>query len=371
MTDHPMHDDDQAVSNRLARHQHTLDDNLDSFLDIEAGLQEILIQSRHDTAVNALGTVLNTEAGLAGILTPPPQPQAPSGTPSTHHHLRAGASLPALSPADRMALREHPDIKDAQRALAHDLAGNRDRNLPLALAHDLASALARDLGHAGARDPDLARTRDLNLARARNRALDLVRVLVRARDLALDLARNGDLSIDLGLARARDLDRDLVRVLARARNRDLDLDLDLARALVLARDLDRDLALALDLARTLDFNPAHGLTPARGLARDAFIKVRANEVCRAIGTVLRQEPPALDAASVTTLLNDFTHDDLRAADLKGLDFSGVHWSQCTRWPPTVDIEALKARSDETPPGSGIWIVRSGTTTVRDSEESPI
>ncbi|MDO0914146.1 hypothetical protein QQM39_25930 [Streptomyces sp. DT2A-34] len=66
-----------------------------------------------------------------------------------------------------------------------------------------------------------------------------------------------------------------------------------------------------------------------------------------------------------TLLDDFTHDDLRDTDLRGIDFSGVHWSQRTQWPPVVDVEALKARSDETPPGSGTWIIRSGTTTIRD------
>ncbi|MFF8919601.1 hypothetical protein ACF08M_41560 [Streptomyces sp. NPDC015032] len=341
MTDHPTHDyDGQAVSNRLGRHQHTLDDSLDSVLDIEAGLREILIHSRHDTAVNALGTVLNTEAGLAGILPPSPQPHASSDTSGTHRHPRAGDFLPALSPADRMALRKHPDVKAAQRALARTL--DRARDLPLDLARDLALALACDLDRTLDRDRDL----DLDLARARARARDLPR--------ALDLARARELDLD----HARTLDH------ARARARDLDHARDLA--LDLARDLDRDLDHARDLARTL----AHDLDLARDLDLDldrdldAFIEIRTNEVCRAIGSVLHQEPPVLDAASVPTLLDDFTDDDLRDTDLRGIDFSGVHWSQRTQWPPVVDIEALKARSDETPPGSGIWIVRSGTTTVR-------
>ncbi|MFJ3714064.1 hypothetical protein [Streptomyces sp. NPDC090053] len=327
MTDHPTHDyDGQAVSNRLGRHQHTLDDSLDSVLDIEAGLREILIHSRHDTAVNALGTVLNTEAGLAGILPPPPQPQASSDTSGTHSHPRAGDSLPALSPADRMALRKHPDVKEAQRALAH--------TLDCALALDRARTLARDLARTLALDLDL------------DRALDL------ARPIALDLTIALDLDLDLDLDRARDLALELGRTLAHVRAR--------GRGLAHVRARDRGLAcdLASDLASDL----------ARELALDAFIEIRTNEVCRAIGSVLRQEPPVLDAASVPTLLDDFTHDDLRDTDLRGIDFSGVHWSQRTQWPPAVDIEALKARSDETPPGSGIWIVRSGTTTVRDSAD---
>ncbi|WP_333767740.1 hypothetical protein [Streptomyces sp. IBSBF 2435] len=346
MTDHPTHDDDgEAVSSRLGRYQHSLD----SVLDIEAGLREILIHSRHDTAVNALGTVLDTEAGLAGILPPSPQPQAFSDTSGTHRHPHTGDFLPTLSPADRMGLREHPDVKAAQRALARDRVRVRDLALDLAhdLVRDLALDLARDLAHILVRDLDLVvrdRVRDLDLDLARDRALDLVRALALA--LAL-VVRDRRLALNLARARA------LARALARARALDLALDLALERAHVLDLDLDPD--LACDAALNLD--------PALNL--DAFIEIRTNEVCRAIGSVLRQDPPVLDAASVPTLLDDFTHDDLRDTDLRGIDFSGVHWSQRTQWPPVVDIEALKARSDETPPGSGIWIVRSGTTTVRD------
>ncbi|MFF9346654.1 hypothetical protein [Streptomyces sp. NPDC014734] len=337
MTDYPTHDyDDQAVSNRLGQHQHTLDDSLDGVLDIEAGLREILIHSHHDTAVDALGTVLDTEAGLAGILPPTPRPQA-SGT---HRHPRAGNSLPALSPAERMTLREYPDVKAAQHALDRD----HDSHV-LSLASELARTCIDDLYSDSPRELVLDRAHDR--IRDLDRALALV--LTRARILAPALARVLDLALGPTLDLVRDLDLDHVR--------DLGLDLDptrildtrarvLAAALARAHNLARDLDLALDLA-------------------DAFIEIRTNEVCRAIGLALHREHPALDTASVRTLLDDFTHDDLRDTNLWGLDLSGVHWSQSTQWPPVVDIEALKARSDETPPGSGIWIVRSGTATVRD------
>ncbi|MFE2644627.1 hypothetical protein ACFXDO_18980 [Streptomyces nigra] len=339
MTDHPAHDyDDQAVSNRLGQHQHTLGDSLDSVLDIEAGLREILIHSRHDNAVDALGTVLNSEAGLADILPPTPQPWA-SDTSGTHGFPHAGDALLALRPAGRMALRGHREVKAAQLRLSRDLDFNCD--------------------------PDRARA--YYRARARDLALELARALVRDLNRALDLAP----ALDLALARDLDRARAFARALARA------LASDLARVLVLARDLDRALDRALDLALDLDGDLGGDLTRARtrghdltlalggDLDRDAFIEIRTNELCRAIGLALHREPPVLHTGSVLTLLNDFTHDDLRDADLRGIDFGGVRWSQRTQWPSIVDIEGLKARSDETPPGSGIWIVRSGTTTVHD------
>ncbi|MGW0828674.1 hypothetical protein [Streptomyces sp. NPDC002845] len=47
----------------------------------------------------------------------------------------------------------------------------------------------------------------------------------------------------------------------------------------------------------------------------------------------------------------------------------AHWSQyTTQWPPTVDIDDLKTHSKETPSGSGIWVVRAGTATIRDLAE---
>ncbi|MEU9671833.1 pentapeptide repeat-containing protein [Streptomyces bobili] len=80
---------------------------------------------------------------------------------------------------------------------------------------------------------------------------------------------------------------------------------------------------------------------------------------------LRCKAPVIATDSVHTVLADFTDTDLRSADLTDIDLSGVRWSRRTQWPPAMDIDDLRARSDETPPGSGTWIVRSGTATIRD------
>ncbi|MFJ6087964.1 hypothetical protein ACIQI8_42010 [Streptomyces sp. NPDC092369] len=328
MTDHHTGNScDQAVTNRIERHQQALESALDGVLDIEAGLREILIHSRHDSAVDRLGTLLGTEAGLAAIL-PPAASRLPA--PDTGDPASAEEIPLALSPAGRMTLRNNPDVKAASLALTRALTRDLNLDLSLDLALDLARALDRAL--------DLHR--DLNLARTIARDL--------GRDLDRALALAGDL--DLGLHVGRDLDHALnqalnhARTLSRALNHDHGLDL--------ARDLDRALTLTL--------------TPARDLNRDVVLQIRAREVCRAIGWVLRREPPVLDTDSVHTLLDDFTNADLRTADLTGIDLSGVHWSEhTTQWPPAVDIEDLKSHSAETPPGSGTWIIRSGTATIRD------
>ncbi|MFC8704877.1 hypothetical protein ACFUIV_22190 [Streptomyces anulatus] len=253
-----------------------------------------------------------------------------------------------------MGLRDHPDVKAAQLGLEQSLARVRVRlpsDLALAFAHDVARSLIRDL------DRDLDRNHDHDFDP----------------DFAHDLARIRESVDDLGAAlrkprtwyRDRDRPRDLYRALNGALDRAHGLDLDFVLMLDRALDRIRDFTRILDLAGVLD--STHNRDRASSRARSIFVRVRSNEVCRAIGLALRGGSPVLNAVSVSALLDDFTHDDLRDTDLRGIDFSGVHWSPHTRWPPGVDIEALKARSDETPPGSGIWIVRSGTTTVRDFE----
>ncbi|MFI6143670.1 hypothetical protein ACIBCC_36460 [Streptomyces griseus] len=356
MTDHPTHDyDGQAVSNRLGQYQRALDESLDGVLDIEAGLREILIHSRHDTAVDALGAVLNTEAGLADVLQSTAQPQAPDAA-GTHRRPPVRGSLPALSPADRMGLRDHPDVQAAQRGLVQIRARVRvhlSYEFALNLASNLARGLIRDL------DRDLDRNHDHDSDP--DFAFDLARIRESVGDLDAALRMPPTWYLDRTLA--QDLNRYLDRVHERARARARGLDLDFVLMLDRILDRIRDFARILDFAGDLDSTLNHDRALNR--ARYVFVEIRSNEVCRAIGLALRRESPVLDAASVSALLDDFTHDDLRDTDLRGIDFSGVHWSPQTRWPPAVDIEALKARSDETPPGSGIWIVRSGTTTVRD------
>ncbi|WP_143179718.1 hypothetical protein [Streptomyces yunnanensis] len=334
----------------LDQHQRTLTDVLDEVLDTEAGLREVLLQLRHDTAVDNLDTVLDAEAGLKAIL-PATLRNSPSGRPDAQEAPleNTGArrdAFHAVSPVDRMALRSNPEVTaaclDLDRAL--DLIRHLDPDLVLDRALNLAHDLALDL----------ARARDLNFDGDFNIDDDLDRELTRACVLADDLAGA------LNNARARGLVRDLnvARDLNIARNRDLSV----------ARNRARDLNIVLDRARDLAHDMDRDLDRARALAL-VLVDVRANQVGRAIGLVLRWELPALDKDSLHAFLNDFTTADLSSAELGGVDLDGVRWSERgTKWPPVVDVEALKILSAETPPGSKTWIVRSGTATIRDFVE---
>ncbi|WP_238427062.1 hypothetical protein [Streptomyces adustus] len=328
MTRHP-DPGDQAAHHWLTQHQHALTHALDDLLDTAAGLREVLLQSHHDTATSNLDTVLDTEAGLAAILPTPPAPTA--HTP--HHPTETRELLHTLCPADRMILRNNPEVKAASQALALDHVLDRARAFDLTF--DLACELTVDLERAIERavavhlDHDLAV--HLDLAQTVAADLELARHPNRNRDRAFDLV------VSLTVARDRVVDHDLAR----------DLDFALARA--------RDLARAFDVTLDLDLDV--------GLVCGVIVEIRTAEVGRAIGLALGREPLVLDRDSLHGLLDDFTTSDLSSTDLTGVDLSGVHWSEhTTHWPPGSDPEGLKSRSDESPPGSGVWIVRSGTAT---------
>ncbi|MEV4334769.1 hypothetical protein AB0K02_30340 [Streptomyces sp. NPDC049597] len=359
MTDHrETYENDQTADGRLTR-QRVLMNALDAVLDVEAGLREVLLQSRPAAVIDDLDAVLDVEAGLREVLpTAPPAPKvqpqlrtAEAGSPS------AEQLFPSVSNQARLQLRAHPAVTRAYRtferaiSLAHALGFELDRARAFVSALDLARALARALSV----DSDLGLARDRSLSRDLVRALGLARRLVpgRPRSLALDLDRARDLALRVH----RDLDLGLARGLARAGA------LDRARAFDLALALDSTHTVALAGAR--EPTPVPALDTARATADD-LVSTRAEEVKQAIDSALGQALPGLDVDLVDGFLNDFTTSDLRNADLGGIDLVGVRWSMSgTQWPNDVDIEDLKTRSEETPVGSGIWTVRSGTATVGD------
>jgi hypothetical protein len=249
----------------------------------------------------------------------------------------------------------------------NDLA--RDRALALTRARILDLDLAGDLDLAS--DLDLARIldRDLDLARILDRIRDLDRHLDRALDLDRDLARVLDLDRDLAvtlasvLTRARALARALASVLdlldARARGRGHDLLLDLAS--------DRDLDRALD--RALIFVRAHD----RDLARDRDLDLDidpARELARVLAQKFGlQNTEGLASALLAGALDDFSHTDLSGIDLNAVDLIGIRWSaRDTRWPPGTDIERLLSVSEETEPGSGLFVITGPGGTDRTREE---
>ena len=211
---------------------------------------------------------------------------------------------------------------------------------------------------------DLAR--DLDLALGRNPGRHLIHHLDLARDRARDLVLALDLNSGRDLARARD--RDFVHGLA--------LDLALALALACNRALDR--ARVLDRARGLDPPDAFALALAHAhadsLARDLD---HARDLARELASVLGrqfglQNVEGLASALLAGALDDFSHTDLSGIDLTYVDLVGVRWSvQDTRWPPATDIERLRSASEETEPGSGVFVVTRPRGTDRTGEEERI
>ncbi|MFJ4689078.1 hypothetical protein [Streptomyces sp. NPDC088789] len=174
------------------------------------------------------------------------------------------------------------------------------------------------------------------------------------RALTLDLERGTDRNHPHTIARDLDRVRAMLRVLDRVRVPGRSLSSSLRLLLDRAHSRTRDLELALERVGS----------PERVLT-STIVAIRVNEVSRAIGMVLGQEAPALERDSVHAFINDFTMADLGAVDLDGVNLAGVRWSETgTQWGPAVDVQELKSRSEETPPHSGIWVVRSGTATVR-------
>ncbi|MFJ3310359.1 hypothetical protein ACIPSA_46710 [Streptomyces sp. NPDC086549] len=389
MTHHPEHDPrDQAVKLWLEQHQHAVTNALDDALDVEAGLHEILLHSRHNSAVDDLDTILNTEAGLADILpatTERPPATTRDANDTAHGHAGTDEFPVSASPADRMALRNHPDVKAASDALTSALV--------IGFRLDQEHGVYLDLGYARAHVASLGRDlirnliRDIQDARAFSSGLAPGSEYDRALSVGLDLARSLDrvfspthdpddalnraLDIVLAISHALALNRTLALQRALDRAEDLNRILSVGRALNHAHhhDIARGLDDALNCAYALNPNPAPDivLNPAHSrILAKAVIDVRTDEVRRAIGLALLQDPPPLDTDSVRAFLDDFTTADLRTTNLADVDLDGVRWSQhTTRWPKTMDVELLKTHSEETPPGSGNWTVQSGTATIHD------
>ncbi|GAA1903245.1 hypothetical protein GCM10009716_11500 [Streptomyces sodiiphilus] len=331
----------ETPARRLARHHESFLAELGGLLDIEAGLRDVLLQSRHDSFTDDLAGHLDIEAGLSAVLPAPsipaedlPGPPDPAALASLPDSADVTRFLLSVSSHDRITLRRHPGVLAACRLREH--ARHLEHTLLLAYAR------SRDL------------TRTLDNARYQ-RVRELVRTLATDLDLGLARSRGFDpeevlgLVGEYGLALARALRSELVRDLSQAH----------ARALALDRDVD------LDFARTLTRTLTRDLGQARDRAR-SMGRVCSTEVRLAIGAALGQPLPDLDDSTVTTFLDDFTSSDLRDTDLTGVSLEGVRWSETgTRWPDGTDVEDLKSRSEEAADERGVLVIRSGTATVRD------
>jgi hypothetical protein len=126
--------------------------------------------------------------------------------------------------------------------------------------------------------------------------------------------------------------------------------------------------IRLDVARNLTgaLDPAPALALAHELA-----SVLTGALSESLGTE-HVERYDLVAALLNGALDDFSQADLSGADLAHIGLAGVRWSVSgTRWPPGLDVEALIQQSEETEPGSGIYVVKDQGRTDRASTGVPV
>lgn len=355
-------------------------------LDLGAGLREATLSGRRRAMLGELAQSLDVEGGLAAVLgtgpergAPPmaPAPPEASGPEPVSRPVPAPPSelppdvpgfLPGgrwelaarLTPARRLALRDHPARYPAVFAaltavavrLLRDIVREKavrpadvDRTRGLADAVRLASAI------------DFEAFDHLEVVDRLDEIHSLLEIIVttvptgewkryaaHARGAALGLARatNSTAYTASHHLEASDEGDRHVRMLEEAESfasltyKSLDMISGDAGSKPYARHVRR----AYDTARAADRDLTRCLAPGLGVI----------------------PPPACALELLDPrITDDFTTADLRDADLAPLDLTGVHWSpHGTRWPPTVDVRQLLARSEENPPGSGLYVIRRPT-----------
>ncbi|WP_183091595.1 hypothetical protein [Streptomyces radicis] len=326
-------------------------DDLATVLDVEAGLREALLPSRHEAAVDGLHTVLDIEAGLAAIVRPKerraanPAPGDGSSPDDT--------AFSSLSPARRMRLRSRRDIFSAYRALVrvqtclHELflaSAGREKRRAIEAAAVIVELLAVD-GRAALADAD-RRLRQLG-----HRAIaDHLQVITRGRD-----AHDIPAGLPDGLEPAAWLVLGIGRGLGRYRG--FHEDAQVERALGRARSFG---ALGEEVVNAIAGYAPVAMAEVSQRVETLYVADLREAVTATTGAPL----PGLRSGELLALFDDFTDADLSGADLRRVNLARVRWSEAgTRWPPAFDVSALRARSAETAPGSGVWVVGSGTATV--------
>lgn len=362
-----MNDTPQHVGSWLEQHQQVQTAGLDHILDVEAGLREVLLQSHHDAHVHKLDTVLDSEAGLADILPTPrgSTSDVPANRAREQSPLHPGEyAMQSVSPVERMALRASPRVRAAvdhtdvaanfYRVLVEIRAGGSvDATGMLAQClHDAVGLGLAVIGNREGRTAALlqdvleksAELRHLTPARRRSSGLDAALALGVARALSIAGRCMSDFALD---RRATYDNNDLITAIS---------DLDDA-----VRKTRNALAHLRGFPPTRDHDAAFAEAARESMTLRRVCTATAKH---AIEVRLRRRLPSLNDESLHALLEDFVTADLRRADLSGIDLTGVRWSDHgTQWPNALDIDDLRALSEETPAGSGIYVVQSGTATV--------
>lgn len=308
-----------------------LDAFLDHVVDVEAGLAAVLTQARHNEATDALDNIVDVEAGLAALLTPPAilPPAVPSlSTPGIRF-----PALPALprsaAPEDRadarrMHLRSHPSVAPLRRVL--------DRAIVVGVRPDELLSLM----------PEPLR---MDVLRSLLIELDL---LAAELERAVASESPGNDRLFAALSTARELTHGLAKV--RQIPRGVGLDTFLARQVALL--VDQLMSQCLEAVNVAVASFVHVMCWRSIQVEDRALFSPPK------GDLLRTREEA------DWLFNDFTKANLTRTTVRVDDLDAVRWSKTrTRWPAGMDTADLAARSEETAPGSGVYIVLPGPAHV--------
>jgi hypothetical protein len=354
-------------------------------LDVEAGLREVLLASEHDATRADVTAELQAESGLAAIMN---RDAAHETGPAfiIQGHDQVAEVVQELPAADRLELRKHPSFPSSaaavlslsSRALAAEL-GNLVI-LPYVRDIDRVLTAARDRAWHG----DLDRGADLDRALTYARALGvaLARILQQARDFAAGLpageerAFAQEIAVEIDSTRERTVT--FVRKITLARDAvagasdwlvsqelldelvDQAKNCDPVRARSLAEELDQNLTSAIDQA--ISRNPEDWDEEEDG--DDGGSRSPADPF-RKLTEALHKTPASARPDAVIWLRE--TLDNVRGADLRNADFTGVpldglRWSSSTQWPDEL-VEKIKALSVPLPGEEGVFVVRDvGSTT---------
>lgn len=373
------------MTNWTEQHQEALSEKLDAFLDVEAGLREVLLQSRYDAGVEGMDAVVDVEAGLRDIL--PSARQAPMADAETiaqdededgDEDEESGAETASgLSAGDRMRLRGDPEVRSSVRALQLSLAINRGLHAPLVsfdwrrrvetmltCVEDSFLLLELAAG-AHAKPQDFAQRILGRLHEVSERLRGLHPLAQQSTNFAGASYTEGLLSRVLGqsMRAARIL---LVPSSAATKQQYF--------STINFRTIEADLRATRHLLISGALPPWIQRVP-RGRNR-AALEVSAEDLTASCTGAARRAIRAVDQRlagmplhtedHLRTLLDDFTRADLRGVDLSGVDLEGVRWSEHgTLWPSTVDVEELKSRSQRESGSTSVYIVRTGLTAWQD------
>ncbi|MFG2694913.1 hypothetical protein [Kitasatospora sp. NPDC048407] len=307
---------------------------------VEAVRDELLVERYARSFSDRLGKVMDVEAGLAQILLTPLTPAALE--PSMEPLERGALNIIGLTdPRERLLVRNLPTVIHADGVLQRvlRLVGTVDQSQ--------ATRLDEDLGT------------DFRSPQARRRAEIIERhleyVLARIREFC---SETGSVVEKVGRQYGDGL---VLSSSVRDRLREFDYAVVCARSAVLRWLADPE---AVHRPKT-DRSPVAAIDHAYLRAED-LVATCVMEARKTMARHLDRDIPLATAEAVTAFLHDFTSTDLSGTDLRGIDLAGVRWSEFgTSWPENVDVDGIRSQSEETPPGSWTYVIRSGSATVRD------